>query len=97
MAYFSNGTEGEMYFHQYCSRCMHESNDRHCIVWFLHISRNYDECNNPDSALHVLIPRDENGNNEQCSMFIEAQPTSDRCPICGGETPCQCNNPDGPL
>lgn len=22
---------------------------------------------------------------------------TDLCQICGGETPCQCNNPDGPL
>lgn len=73
MGYFSNGTEGECYEEQYCSRCVHQKiDDGGCAVWFAHLMANYDECNNPDSILHMLIPRRKNGvGNEQCAMFHE--------------------------
>ena len=70
MGYFSNGTEGEMYQDTYCAKCIHEKG---CPVWGLHLLHNYDECNKPDSFLHLLIPRSETGlSNEQCSMFVPA-------------------------
>lgn len=77
MGYFSNGCEGEDYWAQYCSRCVHgkayDGEPGACMVWGLHLAMNYDEANNPDSPLHVLIPRD-GINNLQCSMFYEAPP-----------------------
>lgn len=71
MGYFSNGTEGEMYEEEFCSQCAHGDN---CAVLLLHMIYNYDECNNKESFLHVLIPRDENGNNMPCTMFIHDGP-----------------------
>lgn len=71
MGYFSNGTEGELYEERYCNRCIHQ--DDPCAVWLLHMLHNYDECNNKDSMLHVLIPI--NGiTNERCKMFKEPTP-----------------------
>jgi hypothetical protein len=72
MGTFSNGTEGEIYREQYCDRCIH-GND--CAVWLAHEIHNYDECNNKDSILHMLIPLSNDGlGNEQCSMFHEGTP-----------------------
>ena len=69
MGYFSNGSEGESYELALCSNCAHFDG---CTVWFLHLMHNYQECNNPDSMLHVLIPRSEDGpGNEKCTMFID--------------------------
>ncbi len=74
MGYFANGTSGEMYYDEYCSRCLHESGERKCAVWFAHLIHNYKECNNDDSILHLLIPRYDNGlGNKQCAMFIEKE------------------------
>ena len=69
MGYFASGTEGHMYEERYCSRCIHGDD---CVVWLAHLMSNYDECNNPDSLLHILIPRSKDGlGNEQCRMFVE--------------------------
>lgn len=75
MGYFANGTEGAIYEAQYCERCVHygPEDGPGCMVWFAHLLHNYDECNNDDSILHLLIPRSADGlSNEQCKMFIEA-------------------------
>jgi hypothetical protein len=70
MGYFSNGTSGLIYEDQYCSRCVHGES---CAVWNAHMIHNYDECNNDNSVLHMLIPRTEDGlGNKECKMFYEA-------------------------
>lgn len=76
MGYFSNGTEGEMYYSEYCMRCLHNpvlfnQDLGGCAVWGTHLMHNYDECNNEESILHLLIPRDKDGNNEKCLMFYD--------------------------
>lgn len=72
MAYFSNGTESRMYEAQYCDRCVHQHPEHGCPVWGTHELWNYDECNKPDSVLHRMIPRTEDGlGNEQCTFFQE--------------------------
>ena len=73
MGYFSNGTEGEGYFEAYCARCIHDNEAKgiHCPVWNLHLMRNYDQCNVEDSPLHDLIPRDKDGRNGRCTMFVD--------------------------
>jgi hypothetical protein len=74
MGYFSNGTEGACYEEEYCDRCVHRNGsdgDGMCPVWAAHLLHNYDECDNEDSILHMLIPRTEDGVNEKCLMFIE--------------------------
>jgi len=74
MGYFSNGTEGMMYAEQYCYRCIH-GKEGMCAVMLAHMTHNYDECNKPDSILHMLIPRKEGGiGNEECRMFHDGEP-----------------------
>ena len=76
MGYFPNGSAAEYYCAQYCAHCKHgkhvwsEDDMESCPVWDAHILHNYDECNKPTSILHILIPRDDKGYNEQCSMFM---------------------------
>ena len=74
MGYFSNGTEGMMYEEEYCSKCAHQpdiDNGLDCAVLEAHAIYNYKECNNPDSILHILIPRnDDDCYNGKCKMFI---------------------------
>lgn len=72
MGYFPNGTAGEMYEAQYCSRCIHDGD---CAVMLAHLMHNYAECNKPKSILHLLIPITKDGlDNEQCKMFVEGKP-----------------------
>lgn len=73
MGYFSNGCEGDSYEAAYCSRCVHrdgKDGKSGCAVLLAHMLHNYEECNKPDSILHLLIPRVGLSNGE-CSMFIE--------------------------
>lgn len=79
MGYFSNGTEGEIYEEQYCSRCIHgPENDSPgmCPIWSLHLLWNYEQ-NGSDPpiqakkmALDILIPR-KGIHNQECSMFVQ--------------------------
>lgn len=73
MGYFSNGSEGMDYEAQYCASCIHQDGpdgNSGCAVWIAHMLKNYDECNNEESILHMLIPRDEKGWNEKCLMHF---------------------------
>jgi len=73
MGYFSNGSEGMDYQERYCSKCVHDVK-QNCSVWLAHLTSNYEECNKPDSILHVLIPRSKDGlTNEQCTLFLPVQ------------------------
>lgn len=65
MGYFPNGTSGEIFYEQHCSKCHHDINED-CPVWLAHLMSNYDECNKPESILHLLIPKDCS----KCNMFI---------------------------
>ena len=70
MGYFSNGTEGELYFDKYCSRCIFDRN-HDCPIWGLHLEHNYKEANNAHSFLHKLIPISKDGyGNDECKFFI---------------------------
>jgi len=72
MGYFANGTEGMGYEEQWCSRCVHGSTaaGRGCAVLEAHFRYNYAQCNDKDSILHILIPRNARGENLQCRMFM---------------------------
>lgn len=70
MGYFSNGTEGMYYQERYCNRCWHDRN-QDCPIWLAHLTHNYKECNNPESILHMLIPRD-GIENKECKLFAES-------------------------
>lgn len=77
MGYFSNGTEGDDYYETYCARCIH-GGDKACPVWTAHLLHNYKECNNKESILHMLIPREDGGlANGECHLFIEAPAVGD--------------------
>lgn len=71
MGYFSNGTEGDLYYEAYCSRCIFDRN-HDCPIWALHLLHNSDECNKPGSFLHRLIPRKKppQYGNEECKFFM---------------------------
>ena len=74
MGYFPNGMSGEYYKEQYCDHCIHEDpagEGPFCPIWALHLLHNYAECNKEESFLHTLIPRDGDGFNAQCAMFVE--------------------------
>ncbi len=77
MGYFSNGAEGLDYEQEYCERCIHQNGpdgEGGCDVWAIHHHRNYADCNDKDSILHMLIPRSEDGmDNERCRMFWPRQ------------------------
>ena len=75
MGYFSNGTEGECYYEEYCSRCIHNGDGEGpmCAVWTAHLLYSYDLCNEEKNPLNVLIPRSKDRlYNERCKMFIPA-------------------------
>lgn len=74
MGYFPNGTAGDCYEAKYCNRCIHEGgrDGPGCAVMLAHLLHNYEECNKPESILHLLIPRDKEGWNQQCAMFVDA-------------------------
>lgn len=84
MGYFSNGTAGEIYMCKWCQNCAHL--DDPCMVWGAHLSRNYEDCNDENSILHLLIPRSEDKlSNKQCTMFIKSngEPKTDYIPLKG--------------
>jgi len=70
MGYFSNGEEGMAYEEAWCLNCCHYGEiGENCAVLEAHSIYNYAECNNQDSILHILIPRDGLGN-ARCGMYI---------------------------
>lgn len=73
MGYFANGTAGMEYESQYCDKCVHQKpDDGGCAVFMVHLMHNHEECNKPESILHKLIPRTDDGlGNEQCRMYHE--------------------------
>ena len=74
MGYFPNGTAGEIYYDQWCSRCIHEREMREgsdgpgCPIWAAHLLWNYDD--KRKEFLDWFIPRD-GLHNEQCKMFVK--------------------------
>jgi len=74
MAYFSNGTEGDLYLEAVCMKCANYPADdatRDCPIRAVHFFYNYDQHKNPEvkGILNILIPRTKDGGNAQCSMF----------------------------
>jgi len=78
MGYFPNGTAGMDYEERYCSRCVHQGppDGPGCAVMLAHMLHNYKECNIPESILHLLIPRDKDGWNQECAMFMTSEKRS---------------------
>ncbi len=77
MGYFSNGTEGDYYFERYCSKCVHNDEEKGCPVWLAHLLYSYQLCNEKEHPgkhiLDLLIPETKDGlGNDQCAMFHES-------------------------
>jgi hypothetical protein len=72
MGYFPNSDAGLAYEDRWCVRCVHgpAHNPAGCAVWLAHMLRNYQDCDDTDSVLHVLIPR-KGIENQRCEMFHE--------------------------
>lgn len=84
MAFFSNGTEGEIFEERFCRRCVHrprtdeDGEAEDCAVWLLHLAHNSEQLKDPTwkAALDALITPgmpDE----QRCRMFVpvpETQP-----------------------
>lgn len=64
MAYFSNGTEGEVLDDQ-CSECIHENPEAGCPIAFVHQIFNYDQIGNENLEKAMLMLVDKNG---KCQM-----------------------------
>jgi hypothetical protein len=68
MAYFPNGTAGQMYEEEYCDRCIHQDgkNGEGCPILELHLMHNYDKKMRP--VLNTLIPM-KGVHTQECNMF----------------------------
>lgn len=78
MGYFSNGSEGMDYEEAYCEKCVNYrdngSGSLGCPIMDAHAFANYDQHQeaekNLKTVLNLLIPRAEDGSNEECAMFL---------------------------
>ena len=88
MGYFANGSEGDSYREEYCYRCINwrdkgDGRGDGCAIMDVHLLANYDqtpdtpEARNIADMLNLLIRRDKDGENEECSMFLEKAPTNE--------------------
>jgi hypothetical protein len=74
MAYFPNGTAGDVFREHYCDRCKWDK-DQSCPIWAAHLMYNYDECNNDKSILHMLISMTKDGlYADECYFFEHQEP-----------------------
>jgi len=83
MGYFPNGTAGEMYQEEFCSRCVNwrdngDGRGYGCPIIDLHMLWNYNAIGTDadkvkSEALNHFIPI-KDIDNDQCSMFQEAKP-----------------------
>ena len=72
MGNFSNGTEGDCYEQEYCSKCRHFETDPEkpgCPVMGAHFLYAYGAKDATKEILDMLIPRD-GAYNARCSTFI---------------------------
>ncbi len=77
MAYFSNGSEGDNYQHNYCERCKQwrvrddTIGIESCPIWDVHILGTYDQCKDKGVAelLSMLIPMTKEHFADKCTMF----------------------------
>lgn len=75
MAYFPNGTSGDIFEEENCDRCVHQNHDIKspcCPVWELHMHWNYGQNDDKEKnfALEMFIPM-EGLFPKKCLMFFE--------------------------
>lgn len=77
MAYFANGTQGDWYEQNICTRCAHYDDAEPantCTIWVLHLLYNgADEESEVGQMLQMLIPQ-RGIYQDLCSMFQPAKP-----------------------
>lgn len=73
MGYFSNSTEGDIYFAKYCENCANDDAKEGCFIWWLHLTYNGDP--EYEDRLDAMIPREVPGlnGNGPCVMFREVE------------------------
>lgn len=68
MAYFPNGTAGDLYQEHYCNRCIHDR-ESDCPIWSAHLLFNSGD-DSDRRVLDFLIPMSEDGLDAgECRMF----------------------------
>lgn len=80
MAYFPNGTAGELFESRECRNCVHQPTDEQgCAVFDTHMLLNYDQTKNEHlrQALSLLIDDENNVLGSMCQMRIARDPN--RC------------------
>lgn len=89
MAYFPNGSSGDVFMERWCMNCIHWKLDEMsvtegCPVWDLHMMGNYDQCKKTDvgnvwkTVLECLIPtKKESCYPDKCRMFSPVTSTPD--------------------
>ena len=75
-AFFSNATEAMFYEERYCAKCLHYGGER-CPVLLAHWvcasyagAKFHDDGSPERMVLDLFIPRDKDGVNQQCEMFM---------------------------
>jgi hypothetical protein len=87
MAYFPNGTSGEIFIEHHCERCVNwrdNGNGHCCPIIDLHLIWNYDQIGEGDgnkrtkAFLEALIPTDQESKvyPAECSMFLQKEPSA---------------------
>lgn len=85
MGYFSNGSEADYYQAEYCNKCvnmrdnMRDGRGHGCPILDLHSLWNYDATGKDadetkKEGLEMFIPRNNDGSNGECTMFLRKEP-----------------------
>lgn len=76
MAYFPNGSSGDICMERYCERCLNWADRKDgrgfgCPIWDAHHSGNYEQCKNKGvkEILEILWPTNKDLFPGECSMF----------------------------
>ena len=76
MAYFPNGTSGDIYLEKYCMLCLNWTDKQDgrgfgCPIWDAHQVANYKQCGDEviKEILEILWPSDDKHYPAKCSMF----------------------------
>ncbi len=70
VGYFSNGSHGAEYERRVCGTCAHHDPEEACAIWAAHLCFQGDG-KGVAAVLDTLIPRERDGENAKCAMWIE--------------------------
>lgn len=81
MAYFPNGTSGEIWRGENCAHCLHDDIDGGCPIENVHLIFNYDQHGQGEKGeaiktiLDLLIPRTADCSAGPCPMLLHRKPS----------------------